>query len=366
MNSEDQHPSTLVDLALKFDNQGIIGHTQNFVNDLRNGFEFIRRLHAEWIDELKHRKWTSVLCLGMGGSASGGDFLSALADHQGSIPIKVHRDYTIPSWLNENTLVLSTSHSGTTEEIVAATEQILQRGGTVVVIATGGELAGFAEVYPNCHLIPTVGGQPPRTAFGHIFSRQYAFLQRVGVLVRESDEHLDETFKRLQQVSQNFDFTLDPEGDVAQLAAAMTTRPISILGPTECEPSVLRFKNQLNENSARFARIGLVPEMNHNEIVAWGGVGEHGDPSSDSHVILILTWQNMHHRVQQRLDWFIAHSPTEFAWKIQGEGESLFEALLYHCIVMDWLSIALSLLHGKDPSVIVPIDSLKKFLQSVQ
>ena len=159
----------------------------------------------------------------MGGSASSGDFLAALADHEGTVPIRVHRDYDVPSWWTDQSLVLATSHSGTTEETVSATEQILKRGGVVIVIASGGELAGFSELYSTCFLVPIVGGQPPRTAFGHIFSRQYACLQRLGIMNMKSEQELNEIFDRLEDVSQNFDFTLDPEGDIAQLAAAMTS-----------------------------------------------------------------------------------------------------------------------------------------------
>ena len=57
-----------------------------------------------------------------------------------------------------------------------------------------------------------------------------------------------------------------------------------------------------------------------------------------------------------------AHTPSDLAWKINGEGNTLLESLLHLCIVMDWISICLALLHGKDPSSIDPIRSLKKFL----
>ena len=72
----------------------------------------------------------------------------------------------------------------------------------------------------------------------------------------------------------------------------------------------------------------------------------------------------MHSRVLKRLEWMIAHTPGELAWKIHGEGNTLLEAMLHLCIVMDWLSIALALAHGKDPSAIEPIISLKKYLNA--
>ena len=58
----------------------------------------------------------------MGGSAAGGDFLAALTAHVGGCPVIVHRDYTLPAWFDATWLVLATSHSGNTEETVAAAE----------------------------------------------------------------------------------------------------------------------------------------------------------------------------------------------------------------------------------------------------
>ena len=106
--------------------------------------------------------------------------------------------------------------------------------------------------------------------------------------------------------------------------------------------------------------------MNHNESVAWGGVGSDGDPNASEQALLLLTWHGMHPRVQQRLDWMVAHASTETAWNLAGEGTSLLECLLYHCLVMDWLSITLAFLHGKDPAAIAPINALKAHLNSVQ
>ena len=106
--------------------------------------------------------------------------------------------------------------------------------------------------------------------------------------------------------------------------------------------------------------------MNHNESVAWGGIGTEHDDSAIEHVLLLLTWQGMHRQVSKRMDWMIAHAATDYAWKIAGEGNTLLESLLHLCILMDWISIALALLKGKDPVTIGPILALKEHLESVQ
>ena len=357
---------SLVELADALDNGGMIGYTRAFVQDFRQGLNHVSLERFDWMNQLANKKWAGILCLGMGGSAAGGEFLSALASFQGTIPVQVQRDYTLPAWWNPTWLIVATSHSGNTEETLEATETGLKSGATVVVISTGGILAGLPELYTNCYLIPSIGGQPPRSAFGHIFSRQLGLLRHLGVLPMPHDGADEAMLQRLQKAMDGFDLLNDPEGDIAQLAMCMVERPIALLGPTELTPVLNRFKNQLNENAARFARVGIVPEMNHNESVAWGGVGDDRDASGIDHVLLLLTWKGMHNRVQRRMDWMIAHAATDYAWKIEGEGATLLESMLHLCILTDWISLALSFLHGKDPASIGPISALKDHLNSVE
>ena len=350
------------DLSQRLDSEGMIGFTESFVSDLRKGFSVLNENQYPWLIDIKSVDWKGVLCFGMGGSAAGGDFLARIADASGSIPFVVHRDYQLPTWWTKDWLILATSHSGNTEETFAATETALKHGATVVVIATGGALAGLCELYENCHLIPSIAGQPPRTAFGHLFSRQLALIEYLEFVPGQQPHLREEMLNRLEKAIHANDFRTPQGTPLLDLAISLRERPISLLGPTELEPVLVRFKNQLNENAGRFARIGVVPEMNHNELVAWGGVSDDADPERSNQATLFVTWEGMHKRVLRRIDWMIEHTPTDYAWRIQGEGSTLLEALLHHCVVMDWLTIALAFLHGKDPAAIRPIQALKAFL----
>jgi glucose/mannose-6-phosphate isomerase len=361
---EDNSPLSIVELAESLDGEGMIGFTRSFAEDIRKGLTAVNLELMPWLENIRSTKWHGALFLGMGGSAAGGDFIASLCEKHGSLPVKTIRDYVLPAWWNKSWLVIATSHSGNTEETLSACEIALKAGATVIVISTGGELSGYCDLYPKCHLISSIGGQPPRTAFGHIFSRQLSLMRVLGALPLPFEGEDEAMLQRLQQAINGFDIINDPEGDIVQLAMSMVERPISIMGPTELSPALTRFKNQLNENSARFALIGTVPEMNHNESVAWGGVGKTQDPFAEQHLILLLAWQGLHTRVSDRMDWMVSHFSTDYAWRIDGEGKSLLEALLYLCILMDWISISLALLHGKDPAAIEPIIALKDFLSS--
>jgi hypothetical protein len=59
----------------------------------------------------------------------------------------------------------------------------------------------------------------------------------------------------------------------------------------------------------------------------------------------------------------IEATPT---WRVECEGESLLERLLYAAHVTDWVSIGLAVLTGEDPSEMPAIVSLKAHLATIQ
>jgi len=357
--------STIADIAKFLDTEDMLGHLRNFVKDLLASFERLGDAGPAWVPGLRERKWKGLLCLGMGGSAAGGAALSALSDHQGVLPVLTHSDYGIPSWWQPEHLVIATSYSGNTEETLDATRKIIAAGGCVIAICSGGELAGLSELHDDVHLVLVPSGQPPRSAFGHLFGAQLSLAWSLGLMRKPNALDLSMMLENLQKHLDASDFIANPENDLAHLAAAMVERTIAVIGCTELAPMVNRFTCQINENSARFARGASLPEMNHNEIIAWGGVGDDCDPKAAEQALVLLTWGGMNARVKQRFDWFSNHLSTEHGWRIICEGRTLLEAMLYSCITMDWLSCALALLHGKDPTAIGPITSLKEHLSNI-
>jgi len=143
------------------------------------------------------------------------------------------------------------------------------------------------------------------------------------------------------------------------MARSMQGREIGIISPAELGPAGYRFSCQINENSDGFANSSNVPEMNHNEIVAWATEGA-------SRVLIVLTSEEMHPRTQARVGWMLDNIESEVVWRIECEGESLLERLLYAAHVTDWGSIALALVNGINPSEMAAIDSLKAHLDSIQ
>ncbi len=338
-------------LARELDSQDMVGYTRNFMDDFESAI-------SEVIDIDVDKDWSGVLCLGMGGSGAGGMFLSTLADYSGGIPFVVWRDYGLPSWWGPDWLVLATSYSGNTEETIDGVHEALQSGGTVIGISSGGELEKLISESEGSLFLPVPGGQMPRSAFGHLFGRQLSVCWSLGIIEKPDDKETSEMIERLRSSSTDFDIS-GGNGLVVSVAESMLNRQIGIIAPTILISVANRFANQLNENSEVFARPSELPEMNHNEIVAWSSANE------NERSLIYFSCGNIHPRINSRMDWMLENIDNDSSWIIDCEGQSLLESLLYASHISDWISICLALLRGVDPSEMSSIVNLKSHLSKV-
>ena len=345
--AESDIPSMLAEL----DTGDMAGFTRRFVDDLETAVASDLGIEAD-------SDWSGVICLGMGGSGASGRFLKSLADAEGGLPFVIWSDYGLPSWWGPEWLVLAASYSGDTEETLDGVREALESGGTVIGVSSGGQLAEMLEGSDDCALLSVPGGQAPRSAFGHIFGTQLAACWTMGILPSPSEAEMSGMLKRLRTASSGAD--LVGGDDMSEtMARSMQDREIGIVSPAELGPAGYRFSCQINENSDDFANPSAVPEMNHNEIVAWASEGT-------SRALIVLTSEGMHPRTQARVGWMLDNIESKVVWRIECEGKSLLERMLYAAHVTDWVSIALALVKGTNPSEMAAIDSLKTHLASIQ
>ena len=344
--SEIDFPSLLD----KHDKSDMARFTRNFVDDLEAAISAEIEIEADM-------DWSGVVCLGMGGSGAGGMFLSALADDSGGLPFVVWNNYGLPSWWGPDWLVLATSYSGNTEETLDGVRQALEEGGVVVGICSGGELENLLSQSDESLCISVPSGQMPRSAFGHLFGSQLSLCWALGVLPRPSEKEITQMLGRLRSCSKLADI-VGGDGRVAAMANGMSERDIAIVSASEMASVGVRFTNQLNENTERFSRPVQLPEMNHNEIVAW-------DRNSSSQALLYIASPHTHPRVRARISWMMGNLEAGDSWLLDCEGDSLLESLLTAAHITDWVSIALAMINGIDPSEMTAIKGLKTYLSTI-
>ena len=86
---------------------------------------------------------SNILICGMGGSAIGGDVVKTILSDSLDYPIFINRDYGIPKWVNKSTLIILSSFSGNTDEVISCLNDCLEY--EPLIISTGGKLIKEAK-----------------------------------------------------------------------------------------------------------------------------------------------------------------------------------------------------------------------------
>lgn len=346
------------EFLLQADPFGMMERTLDLPTQCEEG---IRRA-ASW-DELPHLAVhpRQILVTGMGGSAIGGDYLRCLFEAQGRIPVSVNRDYTLPAFVNAETLVFVVSYSGNTEETLAAYEQARASGASILTLSSGGELQARARRDGVPHLLMP-GGQPPRTALGYLFFPLVVLCERLALLPDLTKER-ERTIQRLRQARAAWAPDVAYDQNLAkQLAAALYGRIPILYGTSSSTAAVaLRWKGQVNENAKMHAFAAAFPELNHNEILGW----KLAKQQASNFAVVVLRDPNETPQMKKRITATKNLIGEATRWhEVYAEGDSLLERLLHLTYLGDFVSLYLAFLNGVDPHLIDYIEQLKAQLKS--
>ena len=123
----------------------------------------------------------NILILGMGGSAITGLLFKEILAHKLSITVNVNQGYTIPKWVNENTLIIACSYSGNTEETLTGLDKCLSKTSKIICFSTGGKLIDIANKNNNDFVLMPKGLQP-RAALGYSFTLMLILFNKIGLI----------------------------------------------------------------------------------------------------------------------------------------------------------------------------------------
>ena len=129
----------------------------------------------------------------------GGGILQDWLRDQLPIPIEVCRDYTLPAYVNKDTLVFVNSYSGNTEETLTAFLTAIHRKCTVIAVTSGGQLGLFCKRLQVPHIIIPAGLQP-RVAIPYMFFPLPVLMEKMG-LISNVESELEEAIAVLERVA---------------------------------------------------------------------------------------------------------------------------------------------------------------------
>lgn len=292
----------------------------------------------------------NIVVCGMGGSGIGGKLVSQWVQDELTVPVLFCQDYDLPAFAGKHSLVIGSSYSGNTEETLSCVAEAVKKGAHVVGICSGGELETFCK-NNNLDYVIVPGGNPPRSAVAFSVIQILNLLNQLGFI---SADALKETEKgRALIVSHEEEI----HQEAKKLAHFLKDKVIAIYSSSPYEAVAIRARQQFNENGKLLCWHHVIPEMNHNELVGWGG----GD---DRFGALFLDTEDFNPRNEKRLEFSldVVKSKTEHIYVLKAKGESIIQRSLYIINIVDWASWYLSELKEVDAMDIKVINSLKDTL----
>jgi glucose/mannose-6-phosphate isomerase len=339
----------------QFDKSGMLNHLHRFPEQCQKAWEKVLKLELP----PEYTKISNVVIVGMGGSAIGGDIARRFALAESKVPVRVHRDYGLPAFVDESTLVIASSYSGNTEETLSAFTESLKTRARKLVITSGGKLKHLAEN----EVIPAfvIDYQaPPRAAFPSNFIPLLGILQKLGLLGDKSAD-LQEALGILNKLSTDFIETKPLASNPAkQLAAKLWGNIAVIYGAEMLSEVAQRWKAQFNENSKAWAFFESFPELNHNAVVGY----EFPPEAKERLFVIMLHSASLLPRNLLRYETTakllakagIAH---EFA---EARGESALAQVMSLVLLGDYSSFYLAMLNEVDPTSTDAINFVKQYL----
>ena len=326
----------------------------DYINDFTNHLREANKIANNISLKRNTKEIRAVLICGLGGSGIGGTIVNDIVSLKASIPIATTKDYSIPNFVNNHTLVIANSYSGNTEETLSAVEKCQTKGAEIVVITSGGGLKNLAEEN-NYNKIIIPAGEPPRAMFGYAFTELFYILNHYGVITNSFKYDFERAIDLLDAEKS------DIQNQAINLAEKMYNQTPVIYVANGFEGVAVRFRQQINENSKMLCWHHVVPEMNHNELLGWR-------TNVNDLAVIYLRNKSDYERNQIRMDINkkVISKYTENITEIWSKGNSVIENTLYHINLGDWVSWYLSEMNDVDAIEIDVIDFLKGELSKIE
>jgi len=308
---------------------------------------------------IKYSKPQTIIVAGMGGSAIGGELLKDWTRDKIDVPIEICREYSLPAYADESTLVFVVSYSGETEEALSMFLDAIKRNCMTFCISSGGKLLEFAEKLKLPYLQVPSGIPQPRAALPYLFIPMPIFLEKLGLISDVSSE-ISEAIKVLEQVKdENSPETILNDNSCKMLASKINGTVPVIYGFGIYRAVAQRYKQQFNENSKIPAKWDSFPELNHNEIVGWEGAKELSNHFSTIFIREISEPEEIRQRIEATKE-LISQEATKKIFEVWSSSQSRLARMLYTIYIGDFTSVYLAILRGVDPTPVKTISLLKE------
>lgn len=333
-----------------------------FSKQIRDSFEGTLKLNLP--EELRQIK--NIVACGMGGSRFPHYIIRELFKEEIRVPYTFNDDYNLPGYVDENTLVILSSYSGTTEEVLMSAQKAYEKKAKIIAISAGGPLKDFITKIgaPGYFFDPVhnPSGQP-RIGFGYLVGGILGLLFNLKVLNYDK-QTVSDSIDNLDKLTQNFRIDVDENNNPAKMMAKKILNKYPYFIVSEFLTGIGNaIANQTNETAKSISSFRIIPELNHHLMEGLKNPKELAKMS-----LFIFFYSKLFSpSIQKRFfitKEVVEKNNIETAWhELKGVNkvEQAFELMAFG----SYLSMYLSSMYGENPTAIPYVDYFKKKLKEV-
>ncbi|MCI4432342.1 MAG: SIS domain-containing protein [Nitrosopumilus sp.] len=290
-----------------------------------------------------------IIFAGVGGSGAIGDLFSSILS-KSKIHVSLVKGYLLPKTVDKNTLVITTSFSGYSQETITVLESAQNLECSLIAFSSGGKMEDICTRnkidYKKIEMIHS-----PRTSFiKYVYSILKILNPILAITSNDIDESIDQLFNMRNMISSENLSKTNVSLDLAQWISGI---PL-IYYPHGLQSAAIRFKSSFQENTKSHIIIEDVIEASHNGIVAW----------ENKSIIqpIMIRGQDDYIKTKERWDVlkkYFDENKIEFR-EIQSVKGHILTKLVSLIYMLDYTSIYKAVLNKTDPSPVKSIDYIKK------
>jgi bifunctional phosphoglucose/phosphomannose isomerase len=300
-----------------------------------------------------------VVVTGMGGSALAALLIKSWQESKLNITFEIVRDYKLPNYVDDKTLVIASSYSGNTEETLSCLDEALKKGANIGCVSSGGKLVEIAKNNELPYVVLPSGIQPRMGVIANLRAI-LAVLVSYGVVSQSDFDEVKNLGPWLNIESKKWGRDVSTsENQAKQLALLSAGKTAIFYSSTAMGGVAYKWKISWNENAKNVAFWNVLPEFNHNEFMGWTS-----HPVEKPYVVFDLRSSFDHPKITKRFEISdrLLSGKRPKANVIELQGESVIAQMLWASIFADFVSIYLAILNGVDPSKVELIEKLKQEL----
>ena len=297
----------------------------------------------------------NVIVCGMGGSRFTPYTIKFLFKDRINVPYEIVDEYKLPSYASKKSLVILSSYSGTTEEVLSCAKDAISKSCQIAAIASGGELSSLAKENNWTSYIFDPKNNPsgqPRLGAGYMLMGHTGILKSYG-LVEVEDSEVQEAVRYAKTISQE-------DLRIKDVFEFMKGRIISIVGSEHLRGYINGFANQINENAKAMSDFRVISELNHHLME-----GLANPIIYNKNAGFIFLNSNLYpERIQKRftLTKEVVEKQGINTYDLKLEGESKLAQVFEGFVVSGYSTYLLSKHYGVDPIKIPWVDYFKNKL----